>query len=156
MALKRITQERVNLQKDPMGTCSAAPESDENLHHWIGAVSGPPSSTYRDGTFNVSIELPEDYPRSAPRLTFATPIFHPNVSSRGETQLADLDRTQWSPVVTIRTILISLQAMMSDPDTFRDYVLNEEAAKLYLKDLEGFEEKARQWTVAHAMLPGKT
>lgn len=155
MALKRITKERVNLQKDPMETCSAAPISDEDLRHWIGAFSGPPNTPYRDGTFNVSIELPEDYPRSAPRLAFTTPIFHPNVSARGEIQLADLERTEWSPVVTIRTILISLQAMMSDPNTFKDYVLNEEAARLHSEDLEGFEETARQWTVSHAMLPGK-
>jgi hypothetical protein len=48
-------------------------------------------------------------------------------------------------------MLVSLQAMLADPIGFGECVLNDEAAKLRLEDLGRFEEKARRWTMAHAM-----
>jgi len=154
MTLRRLKQEWLNLQNDPLPTCSAAPVSDEDMLHWTGTVSGPSNTPYCDRTFHLKIRLPEIYPRVSPQLTFTTPIFHPNVSPRGDIQLGELDRTQWSPVLTIRTILISLQALLSDPNLAEGCVLNEEAAKMYLKDPGGFAERARQCTVSHAMTGG--
>jgi ubiquitin-conjugating enzyme E2 D/E len=150
MALRRLEKEWLNLQEDPLQTCSAGPISDENLFHWAGTISGPPNTPYCNGTFHVDIRLPETYPRHAPQFTFTTPIFHPNVSSQGDIQLGDLGREQWCPAVTIRTLLISLQAHLSDPNLGEGCVMNEEAGKMYLGDLEGFEEKAHQWTISHA------
>jgi ubiquitin-protein ligase len=124
------------------------------MFHWAGTILGPSNTPYRDGTFHVSILLPEIYPRDIPQLTFTTPIFHPNVSSQGGLRLGDLERSQWSPVCTIRTLLISLQALLSDPNLEDGCVLNDEAAKMYQEDLDGFEERAREWTVAHAMCGG--
>ena len=154
MTLRRIRQEWTNLQNDPLPTCSAAPVSDEDMFHWAGTILGPSNTPYRDGTFHVSILLPEIYPRDIPQLTFTTPIFHPNVSSQGDLRLGDLERSQWSPVCTIRTLLISLQALLSDPNLEEGCVLNDEAAKMYLEDRGGFEERAREFTVAHAMSGG--
>jgi ubiquitin-protein ligase len=141
----------MNLQNDPLPTCSAAPISDEDMFYWTGTISGPSNTPYRNGAFRVSIRLPEIYPRDVPRLTFTTPVFHPNVSSQGDLRLADLERSQWSPVLTIRTLLISLQALLSDPNLEVGCVLNEEAAKIFLEDPDGFWERAREFTVAHAM-----
>jgi ubiquitin-protein ligase len=148
---RRINKERINLQDDPLESCFAAPSSDENILHWTGTISGPPNTPYEGGTFNLTIEYPELYPRHPPRLKFTTPIFHPNVSLKGEIGLGELHTTQWSPAFTARTMLVSLQAMLSDPIAFNECVLNDEAAKLYSDDLRRFEEKARQWTVSHAM-----
>jgi len=119
--------------------------------HWTGTVSGPSNTPYSDGVFHLKIRLPEIYPRVSPVLTFTTPIFHPNVSPTGDIQLVELDRMQWSPAFTIRTLLISLQALLSDPNLEEGCVLNEEAAKLYLENLRGVEERARQCTVSHAI-----
>jgi ubiquitin-protein ligase len=124
------------------------------MFHWTGTISGPSNTPYCDGTFHISIRLPEIYPREIPQLAFTTPIFHPNVSSQGNLQLADLERSQWSPVCTIRTLLISLQALLSDPNLADGCVLNDDAAKMYLEDREGFDERARGSTVAHAMSGG--
>ena len=87
-------------------------------------------------------------------LAFTTPIFHPNVSPQGDIQLGELDRQRWSPVLTIRTLLISLQALLSDPNLAEGCVLNEDAAKMYLEDPEGFKERAHEHTVSHAMSGG--
>jgi ubiquitin-protein ligase len=151
MTLRRLKQKWLNLQNDPLPTCSAAPNSDEDMLHWTGTITGPSNTPYYDGIFHVKIRLPEIYPRVSPHLTFTTPIFHPNVSPQGDIQLGELDRTQWSPILTIRTLLISLQALLSDPNLAEGCVLNEEAAKMYLEDPEGFAEKARQCTVSRAV-----
>jgi ubiquitin-conjugating enzyme E2 D/E len=154
MTLRRIKQEWLNLQNDPLPTCSAVPKNEDDMLHWTGTISGPSDTPYRDGVFHLKIRLPEIYPRVSPELTFTTPIFHPNVSTQGDIQLGELDRMQWSPVLTIRTLLISLQALLSDPNLAEGCVLNEEAAKLYLDDPKGFQERARERTVSHAMSGG--
>jgi len=151
MALRRLKKEWTNIQNDPLETGSAAPVSDEDMYHWTGTIVGPSNTPYCDGIFHVDIRLPDTYPLHTPQFTFTTPIFHPNVSSQGDIQLGDVDRKQWCPAVTIRLILISLQAHLSDPNLGKGCVLNEEAASMYLEDLEGFERKAREFTVAHAM-----
>jgi len=151
MTLRRLKKEWADLLNDPLPACSATPVSDENMFHWTGTVSGPSNTPYCHGTFHVDIRLSEIYPRDGPQLTLTTPIFHPNVSPQGDIRLADLDRSQWSPVVTIRLLLISLQALLSDPNFHEGCVLNEEAAKMYVEDWKGFEERARQDTIAHAM-----
>ena len=154
MTLRRLQKEWLNLQNDPLPTCSAAPDNDEDMFRWSGLISGPPNTPYCDGNFHLQIRLPELYPRGSPQLTFTTPIFHPNVSPQGNVQLAELDRTQWSPAFTIRTLLISLQALLSDPNLEEGCVLNEEASKMYLEDSKGFEERVRQCTFSHAMSGG--
>lgn len=148
--LRRINKERSNLENDPLETCSAAP-LDEDIRCWVGKVSSPSDSPYRDTIFDISIMLPEDYPRTAPTLSFVTPIYHPNVTPQGIARLADLEPSQWSPVMTIRLLLISLQAMLSDPNLMEGCVINEEAAKLYAENRGEFEGKARQWTRSRVM-----
>lgn len=125
--------------------------SDEDMFHWTSTISGPSNTPYYDGTFHVSIVLPGIYPRDVPQLTFTTPIFHPNVSSKGDVRLGDLEPSQWSPVLTIRTLLISLQAVLSDLNLAEGCVLNEEAVKIYLEDPDGFRKRARECTVAHSI-----
>lgn len=154
MTLRRLKQEWLTLQNDPLPSCSATPTSDEDMFHWTGTISGPSNTPYCDGIFYINIRLPEIYPRDVPQITFTTPIFHPNVSLQGDLRLGDLERSQWSPVLTIRTLLISLQALLSDPNLEEGCVLNEGAAKMYLEDQKGFEEKVRELTMAHAMSSG--
>jgi ubiquitin-conjugating enzyme E2 D/E len=151
MSLRRIASEIRYLQNDPLETRSAHPISDKNLYHWTAKITGPPDSPYAAGELEFRIFLPETYPLIAPRMTFITPIFHPNVSTRGEVKLAELEQSQWSPVVTVRMLLISVQAMLSDPNMVDGCILNEEAASLYAKDIDEFKKKASQLTTSYAV-----
>jgi ubiquitin-protein ligase len=144
MTLRRIASEIKHLQNDPSETRSAHPISDKNLYHWTAKITGPPESPYANRDFEFRIFLPETYPHIGPRITFITPIFHPNISSRGEVKLADLEPSQWSPVVTIRMLLISVQAMLSDPNLVDGCILNEEAASVYSRDIDTFKRRACQ------------
>lgn len=57
--------------------------------------------------------------------------------------MAELEKEQWCPALTIRTVLLSVQALLSDPNFEDGCIVNEEAASLYLKDIGEFERKAR-------------
>ena len=150
-ALKRIAKEHTNLQRDPLETISAGPADDDDPRHWVGTIAGPPDTPYAQGTFSVDIHFPENYPVEALQLACTTPVFHPNVSAEGEVRLPELEKDQWSPVCTVRTILISLQAMLSDPNPLEECILNIEAAMLFLEDTEKFKQKAHQWTTSYAV-----
>jgi ubiquitin-protein ligase len=144
MRLRRLAQERANLQTDPLENFVTSPINGEELLHWTAKITGPVGSPYATASFELSIFLPEVYPRIPPKIVFNTPIFHPNVSRRGEVKMPEFEASQWSPVITIRTLLISVQALLSDPNLGDGCVLNEEAASLYLKDIEEFRTKAQQ------------
>lgn len=151
MTLRRISKEHLNLQTDPSESFSAGPVDNDDLFHWTATITGPPDSPYARGTFNIKIDLSQGYPHKAPHLAFVTPVFHPNVSSQGEIGLAEFEKTQWSPAIIIRHILLSVQAMLSDPNLVEGCILNEEAAKSYMDDKGRFRERASQFTETHAV-----
>lgn len=143
MHLRRIAQERANLENDPLPTCSARLINDEDLYHWAATISGPSVSPYANQNYELKVLLPDNYPHNAPKIFFTTPIFHPNVSRTGEAKMGDLEPDQWCPALTIRTLLISVQALLSDANLADGCVVNEEAASLYLRNIEEFKRKVR-------------
>lgn len=40
-------------------------------------------SPYENGTFQLELFLPEEYPMSAPKVRFMTKIYHPNIDKLG-------------------------------------------------------------------------
>ncbi|UPX13408.1 E2 ubiquitin-conjugating enzyme [Ascochyta rabiei] len=113
MALARIAQEHADLQRDPLETCFAGPTQSDNPRRWAGHITGPSDTPYEHRDYSIAIVFPEDYPIKPFQITFTTPLSHPNVSVDGEVRLAELEEKHWSPVLTVRSILISLQALLS-------------------------------------------
>ncbi|CAD0096285.1 unnamed protein product [Aureobasidium vineae] len=151
MSLIRIARELSDLQRDPFSTGPVSPASDDDPRHWVTRLNGPPNSPYANGVFAIDIQFLEDYPRIPPHMTFLTPVFHPNVSAQGDIRLAEFVWDQWCPAITIRMFLLSIQAMLSDPNLLEGCILNEKVAALLLKDKQRFEKEAREWTVMHAV-----
>jgi ubiquitin-conjugating enzyme E2 N len=56
---------------------------------------------------------------------------------------------KWSPALQIRTVLISIQALMSAPNP--DDPLNNEAAEHWKQNEKGALDLAREWNRKHAM-----
>lgn len=88
-------------------------------------------SCYSGGVFRIRIELTAEYPFKPPKVTFVTPIFHPNVSLVGHICL-DILQSAWSPALRITTIILSICSMLDDPNV--NSPLNREAASLCVTD----------------------
>jgi len=77
---------------------------------------------YEGGIFHVDIVIPPDYPFKPPKMKFDTKIWHPNISSQTGAICLDILKNEWTPALTIRTALISLQALLcaAEPDDPQD------------------------------------
>ena len=106
---------------------TAFPEND-NLFEWIGTIKGSAGTVYEDLSYKLSLKFPSDYPYSAPTIKFSTPCFHPNVDQYGNICL-DILKEKWSAAYSVRTILLSLQSLLGEPNN--DSPLNGQAAALW-------------------------
>ncbi len=116
MSAQRIRKELKLLQEESksMPGCSAGPEGDDLLT-WQGIIVGPEGTPYVGGVFKLEIKFPSDYPYKAPKVTFATPIYHCNINRAGNICL-DILKDKWSPVLTIGKVLLSICSLLSDPN----------------------------------------
>eukprot|EP00756_Hemistasia_phaeocysticola_P011135 Hpha_TRINITY_DN15091_c0_g1::TRINITY_DN15091_c0_g1_i1::g.126045::m.126045/K10580/UBE2N, BLU, UBC13; ubiquitin-conjugating enzyme E2 N len=146
MTSTRIVKETEKLAKEPPEGISAAP-SRENPRYFQIAVQGPSSSAYEGGVFNLELFLPEEYPMVPPKVRFLTRIWHPNVDKLGRICL-DILKDKWSPALQIRTVLLSIQALLSAPNP--DDPLNNEAAEQWKQDERAALAKAKDYTVRYA------
>lgn len=119
---------------------SAIPYAD-NLRHFNVAITGPQGSPYEGtarfyiylilegGTFRLELFLTADYPMGPPKVRFLTKIYHPNIDRLGRICLDILKveinlfssslitrQDKWSPALQIRTVLLSIQALLSAPN----------------------------------------
>eukprot|EP00850_Spirogloea_muscicola_P017551 SM000152S01539 [mRNA] locus=s152:55517:56778:- [translate_table: standard] len=105
-------------------------------------------SPYYGGIFFLDIVFPNDYPFNPPTVRFCTRIYHCNVGRDGEVQL-DVLGASWSPALTISKILVSICALLNQPDSHQ--ALNESIAELYLRDQAAHDRMALDWTHRFAM-----
>lgn len=147
MAQRRVERELKDLQKDPPGNCSAGPV-DGNLFDWEGVIFGPADSPYAGGVFKLHIQFPADYPFKAPSVRFKTKIYHPNINPTGIICL-DILKDQWSPVLTISKVLLSISSLLTDPNPKDPFV--PDIAKQYVEDRAAYNEEARNWTQKYAV-----
>ncbi|KOO26486.1 ubiquitin conjugating enzyme [Chrysochromulina tobinii] len=147
--LNRVKKELKDCNKDPetSGIKAELVHEDDYLH-WKGTIKGPITTPYEGGIFDVDILLPNDYPFVPPKMKFITKCWHPNISSDSGAICLDILKTEWSPALTIRTALISLQALLSaaEPDDPQDAVV----AKQYKEHHQEFMKTAKFWTETYA------
>ena len=145
----RALKEFNDLQKD---TTVQVKMVDGDIRHWKGRIKGPIDTCYAGGIFDVDIIIPNEYPFKPPKMKFDTKIWHPNISSVTGAICLDILKNEWTPALTIRTALISLQALMCEPvpDDPQDAVV----AKQYKSDINLFNATAKHWVEEYAN-PGR-
>merc|ERR1711865_547609 len=143
---KRIIKETARLLQEPPPGVSATPYED-NLRYFKVIIAGPQESPYQGGIFQLELFLPADYPMVPPKVRFLTRIYPPNIDKLGRICL-DILRDKWSPALQIRTVLLSIQALMSAPNP--DDPLANDVADHWKSDEAQAMHTARQWTEMHA------
>lgn len=134
------------LAKDPPPGSVVTPDENNERHFHIKML-GPKGSPYDGGVFDLELFLPDGYPMKPPTVRFLTRIFHPNIDSIGRICL-DILKKQWSPALQIRTVLLSIQALLSSPNL--DDPLANDVAKIWQSNAEKAIEIAKQWTRVYA------
>eukprot|EP00794_Sanderia_malayensis_P007352 gene7352-8171_t len=116
-----------------------------------GEISGPPDTPYEGGRFVVDIEIPETYPFNPPKVKFLTRVWHPNISSVTGAICLDILKDQWAAAMTLRTVLISIQALLASPEPSdpQDAVV----ARQYRENTEAFKITARHWAQVYGGVP---
>lgn len=99
-----------------------------------------------------------------PKIRFLTKIYHPNIDRLGRICLdvlkstsagpiaystADTGPDNWSPALQIRTILLSIQALLGAPNP--DDPLANDVAQRWKDDEAAAIQTAKEWTRTHAM-----
>ncbi|XP_059797898.1 ubiquitin-conjugating enzyme E2 N-like [Balaenoptera ricei] len=145
--LRRIIKDTQRLLAEPGAGIKAEPD-ESNARYVHVVTAGPQDSPFEGGTFKLELFLPEEYPVAAPKVRFMTKIYHPNVDKLGRICL-DVLKDNWSPALQIRTVLLSIQALLSAPSP--DDLLADDVAEQWKPTEAQAIETARAWTRLYAM-----
>jgi len=143
---QRILKEIKKLDSDPIVGIYAVPEKD-NQRYFKVLIAGPKDSPYEGGLFKLQLYLPEEYPMVPPKVLFMSKIYHPNIDFLGRICL-DILKKNWSPALQVRAVLLSIQSLLSQPNT--EDPLNDKVNEHWLKDKNDAINTAREWTQKYA------
>ncbi|KAF3985815.1 hypothetical protein FT663_01733 [Candidozyma haemuli var. vulneris] len=146
--VKRIAKELEECRQDTQSGVNLELVNESDLTHLIGLFQGPPGTPYEKGVFKVDIVIPNEYPFKPPVMKFNTKIYHPNISSVTGAICLDILKDAWTPILTLKSSLISLQSLLQSPEP--NDPQDAEVAKHYITNKKGFEDTAAYWTKLYA------
>ncbi|GEQ71095.1 hypothetical protein JCM33374_g4776 [Metschnikowia sp. JCM 33374] len=146
--VKRIAKELEECRQDTKSGVSLDLVNETDLTHLVGYFHGPPGTPYEKGVFKVDINIPNEYPFKPPVMKFLTKIYHPNISSVTGAICLDILKDAWTPILTLKSSLISLQSLLQSPEP--NDPQDAEVAKHYISNKAGFEDTAAYWTKVYA------
>ncbi|KAF2484518.1 ubiquitin-conjugating enzyme/RWD-like protein [Neohortaea acidophila] len=152
---RRLQKEIQDIAKDRhSGISITTPTGSSDIidfTHFKGHFDGPPDTPYEGGHYEVDIRIGGEYPFKPPEMRFITKIWHPNVSSQTGAICLDTLGAHWSPVLTLKSALISLQSLLSSPEPKDPQ--DAEVASMLITRPEEFEHVARDWAQRYAGAP---
>ncbi|KAG2608039.1 hypothetical protein PVAP13_4NG290138 [Panicum virgatum] len=124
--MRRLQSELMALMMGGDPGVSAFPGADRT-------IAGSAGIAYAGTSYRLALAFTAEYPYKPPTVRFGTPCFHPNVDARGSICL-DVIQDKWSSAYDVRTILLSIQSLLGEPNN--DSPLNTQAAALWANQEE--------------------
>jgi len=147
MSHSRLQKEIASIESDTTSGITVVCVG-RSLTHLIGTIPGPVGTPYEGGTFQIEIKVTDGYPFEPPKMKFLTRVWHPNISSQTGAICLDILKDQWSPALTIKTALLSLQALLCSPEP--NDPQDAEVANMYKTNIQLFNSTAHYWTEMYA------
>ncbi|XP_017788614.1 PREDICTED: ubiquitin-conjugating enzyme E2 T-like, partial [Habropoda laboriosa] len=141
----RLRREIEQLNKTPVDGISCYSKSDD-LENFLATIIGPKGSPYSGCIFQLSIDIPKQYPFEPPRITFQTPIYHPNIDNKGRICMDLLNmppKGSWKPTIGLKNLLDAVQCLLGNPNP--DDPLMADIAQEYKFNKLEFERKAKKF-----------
>ncbi|KAJ7973875.1 Ubiquitin-conjugating enzyme, E2 [Quillaja saponaria] len=155
LSLRMQKELKLLLTDPPPGASFPLLTADSDLSTSLSTIDaqleGPEGTVYSGGIFNIRIQIPERYPFQPPSVTFATPIYHPNIDNGGRICLDILNlppKGAWQPSLNISTVLTSIGLLLSEPNP--DDGLMCEASREFKYNKRAFDQKAQSMTEKYA------
>ncbi|KAK4663273.1 hypothetical protein QC763_607130 [Podospora pseudopauciseta] len=152
---KRITKELNDCLTSPPPSITITLPSESNISLWHITLTAPPESIYSGGKFGLIVQFPPEYPFKPPTITFATRIYHPNITNEtnGSICLSLLKTDNWKPSTKIVTVLEAIRQLLAEPQP--DDPLETRIAEQYKNERKEFEKEARAYVGRYAKGPVK-
>uniref|UniRef100_A0A183BVF3 UBIQUITIN_CONJUGAT_2 domain-containing protein n=1 Tax=Globodera pallida TaxID=36090 RepID=A0A183BVF3_GLOPA len=149
-----LMRQLVELQANPPNGFAVRGIAHDNIFKWHVIVFGPIDTLYEGGTFLAQLDFPSDFPQRPPKMRFLSDVLHPNIFKDGHVCISILHKPgddpfgeekaaeRWQPTLTVESIVISVQSMLSTPN-FQSPA-NLDAALMFRTDILGYNDRVRQ------------
>ncbi|MGO4457983.1 ubiquitin-conjugating enzyme E2 variant [Streptomyces sp. M-16] len=124
----------------PPGEMLIDPCVDGDLFRWKAVLRPDASSVFAGRRLPVDITVPTTHPADQPQMRFTEPVYHPNISTSGTTDMDTLSQ-KWDPALTIETMLRLLRTLLDEPDVHDP--ARPEVAELYVLAPQDYRRRAR-------------
>ncbi|XP_054837709.1 ubiquitin-conjugating enzyme E2 U [Eublepharis macularius] len=116
----------------------------DNLMEWVAEIQGLKDSLWEGAELQLAMKYTENYNKVPPSIHFVTIPFHPNVDPSSGRPCVDFldDPTKWNMKLTMSSILLTIQVMLSNP--VLDNAVNLEAAKMMKNDISLYRKRVIQ------------
>ena len=149
---KKLYGELKNLRKNKIEGITAEPIDENDLTVWKGRVEGAKGTPFEGGYFHFKINIPENYPFEPPEVKMITKVYHPNINyESGNICVNILKKDNWTSTNSIQSVLLSLQGLLSNPNT-KDPLMGD-INKVYLNNIDKYNETVREWVKLYAQDP---
>ncbi|EAS03958.2 ubiquitin-conjugating enzyme (macronuclear) [Tetrahymena thermophila SB210] len=121
----------------------------KQFHELTLQFDGPKNTPYEEGSWEVYVLIPEQYPYKSPSIGFINKIFHPNIDFQSGSVCLDVINQTWSPMYELINIFdIFLPQLLTYPNP-KD-PLNPEAAMILIKDQNIFNQVVQDFVKKYA------
>lgn len=142
----RLKRELERLVQNPIEGICCYPKSND-LSNLVATIIGPTGTPYSGGIFQLEVNIPDQYPFEPPRITFQTPVYHPNIDDKGRICMDLLNmppKGSWKPTIGLKNLLDAVQCLLENPNP--EDPLMADIAEEYKFNRQEFERKARNLT----------